>query len=712
MKKVFLLTFCGFLFISSETKSEVFSITDINAYQPKGTNSAAAVTPNLPDPNDEEAVRKFFKERLENAVVTKADPDDDYTVPSSINVVHTPEYYRMQEEKNKPLFQKMYEEAVRVLQKQENAEDTATSNTDLAAEEEAAASATRFFTVNAPKKPRVDDRYANEPPIPTVAFSLPSGRRMLAPAVEHIPYFLSYIDIQANGYLKIEDTIITVADGKKFLKPMQRFFSKYTYDEKGRPQRVEIILKEVLINNVSVPYTIEEAGNNIIIKPKYNQTLEAGVYTYTFNYLVNHNLQIYYDNVIMNWHLTGQPLNAFITSANAIITLPTGHTFKNVQGIIGKKGQYTNRRSNIIPMAENVAAISNFTPLLNGENMNLVAIADKSAFLPNFKNSFNSFMFNWGNVIYAALGFMAVLLAYLLSLLNLRHQQKSPAYNPSYNGSLVRNIIAGKYDRIAFTAQILDLYRKKALDLNEENNHILLIKKNIVGANLNKTEKKALKRLFAKKSSTFEINTNHGKILQNIYQLFERYNLKQIKKINLMHNMVYIFFSCAMLLLTEIFIAGININFWQTLIILLITSVLYAFYIWILRHKFKHWYVNIPVKILTLSALLAVFVFSSIYIDIIPDIFVLSTIITIFAFTKIFNTRNNFMNEAVKAINTYKEYLVTNADTINLSHNFLQHQANIFALDVMKCFPKNATNSAFYKLEVAEHLHRALVGIL
>lgn len=712
MKKVFLLIFCGFLFTNSAVKSEVFSITDINAYQPKGTNPAAAVTPNLPDPNDEEAVRKFFKERLENAVVTKADPDDDYTVPSSVNVVHTPEYYRMQEEKNKPLFQKMYEEAVRVLQEKENSENITTANDEDSDEAEAAASATRFFTINAPKKPRIKDEYANEPPIPTVAFSLPSGRRMLAPALEHIPYFLSYIDIQANGYLKIEDTIITVADGKKFLKPMQRVFSKYAYDEKGRPQHIEIILRDVLINNVSVPYTIEEVGNKIIIKPKYNQTLEAGVYTYTFNYLVNHHLQTYDDNVIMNWHLTGQPLNVFITSANAIITLPTGHKFKNVQGIIGKKRQYTNQRSNVIPMAENVAAVSNFTPLLNGENMHLVAIADKSAFLPNFKNSFNSFIFNWGNVIYATCGFCAVLIAYLLSLLNLRNQQKSPAYNPSYNGSLIRNIFAGKYDRIAFTAQILDLYRKKAFDIKEEDNHIFLVKKNPINIHLNKTEKKAIKRLFTKKNTTFEISATHGKILQDIYRLFEKYNFKQIKKINLMHNVVYIFFSCIMLFLTEIFIAGININFWQTLIILLLTSVLYAFYIWILRHKFKYWYVNIPVKILTLLALLAVLVFSSIYIDTIPSLIILSTIILIFAFTKIFNAHNNFMNEAIKSINTYKEYLVTNADTINLSRNFLQHQANIFALDMMKCFPPNTTNSAFYKLEIAEHLHQTLVGIL
>lgn len=711
MKKVFLLIFCGFLFNISASSAEVFSIVDVNHYQPKGKNPAEAVAPDLPDPNDQEAVRNFFKERIEHAAVTKEDPDDDYTTPSSINIVHTPEYYKAQEEQKKPLFQKMYEEALRFVREKEDIENggSAAENID---EQEAAQTATRFFTVNTPQRPRVEDEYADESNIETVAFSLPSGRRMLAPALGHIPYFLSYIDIQANGYLKVEETIIVVADGRKFLKPLQRIFSKYAYDDKGRAQRIEMILGEVLVNNQSVPYTIEEVGNNIVIKPKYKQTLESGVYTYTFNYLVNHHLQPSYDNMVMNWNLIGQPLNAFITSANAIVTLPTGQTFKNLQSIIGRKGQYTNRRSNIIPMAPNVVAISNFTPLLNGENMNIVAIADRSAFLPNFNSSFNNFMFNWGAVVYAILGFLAVLAAYLLSFMHLKHEKKTSKYKPFYNAALIRQILVGKYDYIAFTSQVLDLYRKQVIDITDENGRLFLTRQHVNNKNLNKAEKKAIKCLFSKKNNNMEINTNGSKILKKICHIFKKYNLQQMRKINLLHNIVYIIFSVAMLLLTEFFIAFLNLNFMQTFIVLLLCSSLYAFYIWILRHKFKRWYVNIPVKILTLVAIFAVWVCCSLYAGGTPSALILLTVVTIFVFTEVFNKHNNFMSDAIKSISAYREYLIANAETINLGRDFLNHQSSIFALDIAEYFPQNVTNQAFYKLDIAEDLHRALVGLI
>lgn len=118
-----------------------------------------------------------------------------------------------------------------------------------------------------------------------------------------------------------------MADGNKFLKPMERHFDKYVYDNRGHAQKIEFILSQVTVNDVEVPYLTEEFGNEIILKSKYPQELDAGVYTYKFNYLVNYGLQIAQNNVVMNWHLTGQPLNAFITSANAIVTLPSGQTF-------------------------------------------------------------------------------------------------------------------------------------------------------------------------------------------------------------------------------------------------------------------------------------------------------------------------------------------------------------------------------------------------
>lgn len=715
MKKVFLLIFCVLQFYCFSVNADVFKITDIdqNRLQNKSIKPSETLAKDtMPDPRDQQAVREFFKKRLEQVAVTPAPEGEDYNNPTSINVVHTPDYYRKLEEEKKPLFQKMYEEAVRMVnEKDEQTKGLNPSANQQELEDEAAETATRFFTLKTPQKPRIEEDYNEEPQIATVGFSLPSGRRMLAPAIEHIPYFLSYIDIQANGYLKIEDTVIVVADGQKFATAMERVFPKYVYDNNGRKQRIELTLTDVSINETPVKYIVEESGNDIILKPKYKQQLESGVYTYTFNYLVNYQLQKSGKNVTLNWNLTGRPLNAFITSANAIVTLPNGFSFKNAQGIIGQNGQYTNRRTNIIPMSANVVAFSNWTPVKNGETMNIITVADATAFLPDFDRGFSHFLSNWSGVFYSGLGFVAILLSFVLSLLTLKKEQKSRKYNPSYNGSLMRQIMVGKYDRTAFVAQLLELYRKQAIDLSEENNRLFIMKKNSETSRLNAAEKKALKILFSKKMSQVEVNVTHNQTFKKIKNIFINDNNKQIKKHRFMHNIIYLIFSSAMLLCSEVFIALAGTNTAQMLVILLTLTAIYAFYIWLLSRKFKHRWIALIIKAISLIALFFVWVFGSVYIGGITNLIILLTLVVIFAFTGIFSKKNSYIDEAKSVIDNYKEYLLRNADAINLSREFLNQQSNIFALDIADYFPHNSVNKSFYKLDIAEHLRKNLVGI-
>ena len=185
-----------------------------------------------------------------------------------------------------------------------------------------------------------------------------------------------------------------------------------------------------------------------------------------------------------------------------------------------------------------------------------------------------------------------------------------------------------------------------------------------------------------------------------------------IKKHRLMHNISYVIFSCLMLILTEIFIALNSINWAQTLIILLAVTLLYAFYIWIFRHRFKYWIVNVPMKLFAVSVIFAVWVFSSVYVGGITNAIILLMIITIFAFTRIFGEQDSFVNNAKDSISQYKEYLQTNADAINLSRDFLNQQSNIYALNIIEHFPLNAANKGYYKLNTADMLRQMLVGIV
>lgn len=658
---------------------------------------------NLPNPNNEEEVRAFFKKRLAEAARSVVKKDIDLTSTNSVNIVHSPEYYKAKEEQKKPFFQKVYEKALASLHQDEEISDGSTySESDVFSDDkQIAETATRFFTIE-------KEEEIQQPQIPTVALTLPSGRRILAPAREHIPYLLSYIDIQANGYVKIEDTIVVVANGNKFATALQRIFPKYA----DKNQRMEFMLESVTVNDTPIPYITEERGNNIILKPKYRQSLKTGVYTYVFKYIINNELLRVGDNIVLNWNVLGSPLNVIITSANAIISLPTGHSFNNAFSLIGSDGRYTDKRTNIFEFSGNTLAFSSNTPILNGESFNLIAEMNKNVFIKDFDKNFSTFLINWGNIAYAVLGLIAILGSFLLSLIGLKKDRKNNKYTPSYNGALMRSILVGKCDRVAFVSQLLDLFRKNIIDITQENNRLFLHKQDFDKSKLQKHELKAIKSLFAKNVNTVEINTANTVVLKKAYRLLSSKIMKQIKKYRIIHNISYVLFSCAMLILTEIFISFISVNFAQTLIILLSTTLLYAFYIWIMRHRFKHWYVTVPTKLFALLSLLVIWGFSSIYVGGITSLLVIIMLIVIFAFTNIFSEQNNFINEAKNSIAKYKEYLQSNADAINLSRDFVNQQSNIFALDIAEYFQQNISNKKFYKLDLAENIKQALIGII
>ena len=658
---------------------------------------------NVPDPKNEDEVRAFFKKRLAEAARSDVNENVDLNAVNSVNISRSPEYYAVKKEREKPFYQKVYEKAIASLNGDKNSsQDVYSDDFDVPSDEQIAQAATRFFTI------QKQDTAIRQPQVPTVAMTLPSGRRILAPAREHIPYFLSYIDIQANGYIKIEDTIVLVADGKKFGTALQRVFPKYA----GKNQRMEFMLESVTANGTPIPYTAEEIGNKIVLKPKYNQRLEPGIYTYVFKYIVNNKLLRDGDEVLLSWNLIGSPINAVITSANAIITLPSGHSFDNAFSLIGAGKSFTDRRTNIFRFAQNTVAFSSNTPILNNETVNILTEMNKNVFIPDFDKNFSNFITNWGNIAYSALGLIAILGSFLLSLVGLKKERKNNKYNPSYNGALMRSISVGKYDRTAFVAQLLDLYRKDAIDITQSDNRLFLHRKNINGAKLQKHEIKALKTMFPKNKADLEVNKTNSVILKKVNNLLAKKNAKQIKKYRLIHNISYVIFSCIMLLLTEIFISYISINFAQTLIILLATTLLYGFYIWILRHPYKHWYVSIPVRLFSLISLVVIWLFSSIYIGPLTSFLIMLMPAVIFAFTRIFGEQNNFINEAKEAIAKYKEYLLSNSDTINLSRDFLNQQSSIFALDIMEYFPQNVSNKNYYKLDIAESIKQALIGIV
>ena len=99
MKKIFLtcsfLTLCGLIYSAHAEVIPLAGLPEYEAQQAKNASSPKnplELPQGMPDPNDEEAVRNFFKKRFEEAARTEISDDIDWSKPSSSGVVPPPEY--------------------------------------------------------------------------------------------------------------------------------------------------------------------------------------------------------------------------------------------------------------------------------------------------------------------------------------------------------------------------------------------------------------------------------------------------------------------------------------------------------------------------------------------------------------------------------------------------------------------------------------------
>ena len=81
---------------------------------------------------------------------------------------------------------------------------------------------------------------------------------------------------------------------------------------------------------------------------------------------------------------------------------------------------------------------------------------------------------------------------------------------------------------------------------------------------------------------------------------------------------------------------------------------------------------------------------------------------TIFEYSELFMKRGGQNQGKNKESEELRKYLENNAATICRGHEFAVQQANIFALDLGRCYPENNINEKIYKLSIASELVQIL----
>ena len=694
MKKLFFTICFMTLLISLPAYTAVIKMKDEMSFQRYNANKNMQIKPNItPDdiPVDYDEFIEYIQERAKK--VDKM-PMSIIQQNSSMSTIDDVSYISNQK-KEKSTFEKIYESAINRLKNIEQESPQDRINTPALISEEIKQQETAQTQ---------QDTYKKQNDINVINVTLPTGKTILAPAKEHIPYLSSKIEILPNGMIHITETVNLIANGQKLKYGLNKALPKYSISRDGIKNTIIPYLNSVRINGTEVPHYIKDDGDLYLITPKDQFKLASGVYTYEFDYMLDRKLWYYKDRNEFYWDVTGSFWNLAISQAIATIRLPVDIKPLGQNMLIGYiPNLLTDKYSTIIQnLKTNALGFTATRPLLAGEGMHILVSIPKKGFIePDFNKKFEWFIEDYGDIIFSLIGLLTITIAYIISWRYINSNASPIKIDFPKTPAMLRVLAFGKFDKICFASFLLDLFRRNIIDLKAQDEEtITLIKKTDNLARLNKYERKAFYQILKAKETSININRYNAVKLKRAYKFIEKDTINRLKRLSLKLNFGYILFSCAMLFFSEAAIALLNINPITTIGLLISSTITLAFYIWILRHHFEHRWINRIAKVFALFMIVFCFFFFNRYIHAISTLIILVIIWNIFSYTSLFTKRNGLIKNNIHDAIQFGNYLKNNAQAIIIGGEFRIQQANIYALDASSQYSRTDKIVQDYRLDL------------
>lgn len=700
MPKIF-LSIC-FIFALALPQSLAAETIELNNEQELRAREAQphpseVVDERIPDGSDIGEVEDFIRDRFDkyNIIIEKL-PEDSTQSGNAVDIQHSSEYIEKVQQDSQSTFEKIYNSALDRISAQQSAEYQDVLSDRQALERE-----------NLRQKQQWQEE---RPDFPVVNVYLPPyGRKILAPAREHIPFFFSNIDILPTGQISIEETVVVIANGRKLRHGLTRALPRYSVSRTGQRHNIDINLNEVTINDTLIPYKLQTNTTHNLLLPQIPYVLEPGVYTYKFRYIVNRNIWEYDNFNEFYWNITGSSWNLVIARAGAIVTMPGASKPLGYTALSGYPGRLRSDVS-IFTAGNYALGFAANNPLYTAEGMHLIVSLDKNEFIaPDFNQRFTWFLSDYGDIIISGIALAAIIIAYFISWKTLHRDEKKRRQKIRRTASLLRYMVKGVFDGRSFSAFLLELFRKNIIDIQKNDGHVVLIKKTDNLRSLSRAAKKAMTALFGKETS-FVFSDSTVLKAGRAFSLVRRDTLRHYRLSTIRLNLGYILFSTAMLLLAEFSIAWMGNNTVQDFSVMLSCSLAFACYVWVIRHRFRSRLINWGAKILSLLIIVFNLVLLSFFIHILASLFILGAICAIFAYTGIFSRRNGLIGSSIKEAAAYRDYLKQHAGDISLGRDFLTRQAEIHAVEADEFFPCAAAIKDYYRLDLAQEIDKLLPG--
>ncbi len=651
---------------------------------------------------NEEQMSAYLKDRLRKVVKTTLEGDEGIGGDGAINVQKTPEQLEMEKQAKKSTFERIYDNAMSKLVDTSKPRPTAPIYT----EQQGSPTGMQPGAADAVQQRQMWEAYQREEwkkaNIDVIDVELPPNYdKTLVPAKEHIPYFFSRIDLLPDGLIQVTDTIIAVANGEKLKNGIIRAFPRYVYTRQGERQKVDLNLLDVSINETSVPYKIVDRNNYFFLEPAQKSELAPGIYEYQFRYTLDNQLFQYDEFDEFYWNLTGSVWNLVIARAGAVVIMPPSTKQLGQSALSGYPGMWNEDAVIISQEEDNILGFVSQTPLFIGQAMQMIVSIPKGAVSNiTLTKKFLRFINSYGDIIFSVLGLIAIAASYFFSWQYIRRNRNHKISGMHKEAPILRYLAKGLIDKKSFGAFLLDLYRKNIIDIEENDNNVLLVKKTDDLKSLSKDERRAIGHLFTGHEAILNINSYSSLKIKRAMAIIDKAAHKRVNLLSLKLNIGYLLFSVGMLLISEFFIAALSHDIWYNFIFMLGGTAVFAICLWVLKisfhAKWKKWLAKTTAVIFLLATMFIMLAIVS------PlTVLVLLTIVyTIFEYSKLYAQRGGLLGASVKDAQEYQQLLVRKAKEINTGRDFLINQAAVFALDVEEHYPENSLNKAYYKLDI------------
>lgn len=629
-----------------------------------------------------EDFKHFLQERFANS--PKADSS---SINKNIGYLPSLTRQQMEAEKNKSIFQKMYEGAInRISQTPSPLRD------DVATTED--------------QVPDISLQETNwsDTEVPLITAYLPPNNTAVSiPALEHIPYLMNSIEVLPSGLVKFEETIVVVANGNKLRKGLTKILPQYIYNSKGQSHHLDYSIIGVRVNDMPIDYHLTSNGRNVLLVPQEDYRLDPGIYTYKFEYVVDNLLWNYGDFYQLYWDVGGNGWNLVVDRLGASLSLPSENGLIAQEVLLGSIHSLNSNAVSIFPNGNFATAFVAKRPLFIGEGMHIVAnISAQTLISPTIWQRIIRLFYDYGDIFLAFIGFVVISLSLAVSWRYIYQNKVHLKIPLPKTAMIMRYILMNRFDLKSVCGFLLELYKKNIIDIQQSGETILLIKRtdNLKGLPL--FEVKALNYIFPAHETVFNVTAKNLLPLKRFALSLEQGVRKQMLKFRLKLNLGYLLFSMAMLIATEAFIASFKINSLYSFTVMFCASIacLIAISLWQFG---KHRWLKLLVRLMVLDIILVSFVIFSAVISPLAGLLIILAIVIIVISLGVYSKRLGLIKHYIQDIAKFKEYIQNHHDSIILGRDFLNYQAAIWIFDIEEEF-KLSNDKEYNKLPIMTNI--------